>query len=66
MTRTNKKMLDNTLLYANEMLHTNITNQFCYGQNYLRINGENIFNGTKRECIEFLNGLVQFQLLNAQ
>ena len=40
-----------------------ITNCEYNGFNHLRVNGENIFTGTKKECIEFLNGLVQFYLL---
>ena len=58
-------MLNEKITYTNEILNTNITNQSCNGYEYLRLNGENIFNGTKRECIAFLNGLVQYQLLNA-
>ncbi len=65
MTHTTTKMLNDKITYTNEILNTNITNQSCNGYEYLRLNGENIFNGTKRECIAFLNGLVQYQLLNA-
>ncbi|MBC5745833.1 hypothetical protein FMM74_020340 [Lachnospiraceae bacterium MD308] len=65
MTHTTIKMLNDKITYTNEILNTNITNQSCNGYEYLRLNGENIFNGTKRECIAFLNGLVQYQLLNA-
>lgn len=65
MARTTTKMLNDKIIYANEILSTNITKQSCNGLEYLRLNGgENIFNGTKRECITFLNGLVQYQLLN--
>lgn len=65
MTHTTIKMLNDKITYTNEILNTNITNQSCNGYEYLRLNSENIFNGTKRECIAFLNGLVQYQLLNA-
>ena len=65
MTHTTIKMLNDKITYTNEILNTNITNQSCNGYEYLRLNGENIFNGTKRECIAFLYGLVQYQLLNA-
>lgn len=65
MARTTIKMLNDKLTYTNEMLNTNITNQSCDGREYLRMDGENIFNGTKKECIAFLDGLVNFQLLNA-
>lgn len=65
MARTTIKMLNDKLTYTNEMLNTNITNQSYNGYQYLRMDGENIFNGTKKECIAFLDGLVQFQLLNA-
>lgn len=65
MTHTTIKMLNDKITYTNQILNTNITNQSCNGYEYLRLNGENIFNGTKRECIAFLNGLVQYQLLNA-
>ena len=55
MTHTTTKMLNDKITYTNEILNTNITNQSCNGYEYLRLNGENIFNGTKRECIAFLN-----------
>lgn len=48
MTRTTIKMLNDKIIYTNEMLNTNITNQSCNGYEYLRMNGENIFNGTKK------------------
>ena len=61
--RTTKTMLDNKITYANEMLNVNITNRNYNGYNHLQIDGENIFAGNNRECIDFLNGLVQFRLL---
>lgn len=64
MARTTTKMLNDKIIYTNEILNTNITKQSYNGLEYLRLNGENIFNGTKRECIAFLNGLVQYQLLS--
>ena len=63
MTRTTTKMLNDKITYTNEIINTNITNQSCNGYEYLRLNGENLFSGTKRECIAFLDGLVRFELL---
>lgn len=65
MTRTTIKMLNDKITYTNEMINTNITNQSYNGYEHLSLNGENLFSGTKRECIAFLNGLVQYELLNA-
>lgn len=63
--KTTAAMLSGKIAYANQMMpdRSTITNCEYNGFNHLRINGENIFTGTKRECIEFLNGLVQFYLL---
>lgn len=63
-TRTTTKMLNDKIIYANNTLNTNIENHSYNGYEHLTLNTENIFAGTKRECIDFLNGLVQFQLLN--
>ena len=62
--RITKTILKNRIVSANETLNTNITNREYNGYNHLQLNGENIFTGSTRECVEFLNGLVQFQLLN--
>ena len=43
---------------------TSIENYNHSGYEHLTLRGENIFIGTKRVCIDFLDGLVQFQLLN--
>lgn len=61
--RTTNAMLNDKITYTNEMLDTNITNCIFNGYNHLRIDGENVFAGSNRECIEFLSGLVQFHLL---
>lgn len=63
--RMTQKTLNDKITYASEMLGVNITNSNYNGFNHLRINGENLFTGTIRECCEFLNGLVQFKLLTA-
>lgn len=61
--RTTKSMLKDKIIYANEMLDTTIINRDFNGYNHLMIEGDNIFTGSNRECVEFLNGLVQFQLI---
>ncbi len=65
MTRITKQILKDKIIYTNETLNTNIENHIYNGYNHLTLNTENIFVGSNRECVEFLNGLVQFQLLNA-
>lgn len=62
--KTTNEMLKNRIIYANEMLNTNIVNRNYNGFEHLTLDTENLFTGTKKECINFLNGLVQFQLLN--
>lgn len=65
MKRITSQILEDKITYANETLNTNIENRSYNGYEHLTLNTENIFVGTKRECVEFLTGLVQFQLLNA-
>lgn len=65
-TAITKSMLKDKITYANEMLDTTIINRDFNGYNHLMIEGDNIFAGSNRECVEFLNGLVQFQLLTKQ
>ena len=64
MTRTTNQMLNDKITYTNNTLSTNIECRNHSGYEHLTLRGENIFKGTKSECINFLNGLVQFQLLN--
>ena len=64
MTRITNQMLDNKITNTNNTLNTSIKNYNHSGYEHLTLRGENIFIGTKRECIDFLDGLVQFQLLN--
>ena len=61
--RITKTMLDNKITYANEVLEVTITNRIYNGYNHLQIDGENLYTGTKRECIKFLNGLTQYKFL---
>ena len=63
--RTTAAMLSSKITYANQVMTDRepITNCEYNGFNHLRVNGENIFTGTKKECVEFLDGLVQFYLL---
>lgn len=65
MNRITNQILKDKIIYTNETLNTNIENRSYNGYEHLTLNTENVFTGTKRECVEFLNGLVQFQLLNA-
>lgn len=65
MKRTTIQQLNDKLTYTNQMLNTDIENQSYNGFEHLRLKGENLFTGTKKECISFLDGLVQYQLLNA-
>lgn len=65
MNRITNQILNDKITYTNETLNTNIVNRSYNGYEHLTLNTENIFVGTKRECVEFLTGLVQFQLLNA-
>lgn len=65
MYRITNQILENKITYANKTLNTNFENRSHNGYEHLTLNSENIFTGTKRECVEFLTGLVQFQLLNA-
>lgn len=65
MARITSQMLVDKITYTNEMLHTSIETQNYSGYEHLTLRGENLFMGTKKECIDFLNGLVQFQLLKA-
>ena len=62
--RTTNAMLNNKITYANETLNTNFVNRVYNGYNHLTLNTENVFAGNNRECIDFLAGLIQFQLLN--
>lgn len=64
MTRITNKILKDKIIYTNETLNTSIENRNYNGYNHLTLNTENIFTGSNRECVEFLTGLVQFQLLN--
>lgn len=64
MKRITNQILENKITYANETLNTNIENRSYNGYEHLTLNTENVFVGTKRECVEFLTGLVQFQLLS--
>lgn len=64
MTRITNKILSDKITYANEMLSTKIENRIFNGYNHLTLNSDNIFVGSNRECVDFLTGLVQFQLLN--
>lgn len=61
--RITKTMLDNKIIYANEVLEVTITNRIYNGYNHLQIDGENIFTGTKKECMEFLEGLIKYKFL---
>ena len=57
-------MLNDKLTYTNNTLNTDIESCSHSGYEHLTLRDENIFKGTKKECIAFLDGLVQFQLLN--
>lgn len=61
--RTTNEMLNNKITHANEVLQVTITNRIYNGYNHLQIDGENLYTGTKRECIEFLSGLMQYKFL---
>lgn len=65
MKRITNQILEDKITYVNETLNTNIKNRSYGGYEHLTLNTENIFVGDKRECVEFLSGLVQFELLNA-
>lgn len=64
MARITNQILADKITYVNETLNTNIENRSYNGYEHLTLDTENIFIGSKRECVEFLTGLVQFQLLN--
>lgn len=61
--RTTNAMLSDKIIYANEVLSVTIKNRNYNGYNHLQINGENLYIGTNKECVEFLNGLTQFKFL---
>lgn len=61
--RITKTMLNNKIIYANEVLEVTITNRIYNGYNHLQIDGENLYCGKNRECFEFLNGLTQYKFL---
>ncbi len=63
MTKITNQILNDKITYTNETLNTNIKNHSYNGYEHLTLNSENIFAGTKRECVDFLTGLVQFNLL---
>lgn len=61
--RITKAMLNEKITYANKTLNTTITNRNFNGYNHLTVNDNNIFAGSNKECVEFLDGLVQFHFL---
>lgn len=61
--RITNAMLSDKIIHANEVLAITITNRIFNGYNHLQIDGENLYSGTNRECVDFLNGLIQFKFL---
>lgn len=58
-----KAMLNEKITYTNKILDTTITNRNFNGYNHLTVNDNNIFAGSNKECVNFLDALVQFHLL---
>lgn len=58
-----KKILNEKITYANKTLDTTIINRDFNGFNHLMIKNENIFIGSNKECVDFLDGLIKFHML---
>lgn len=65
MTRITISMLKQKIELASEILNEKMENQSYNGYEHLKLRGENIFAGIKRECYNFINGLINFKLLTA-